>query len=228
MSFRTNEVPGLPGLETYVESISAGFCPYISLSTKSNAMRNSVYALDEKEGLEASIFYLGLLHTEILRDSRLNGQPRVTVFACDNLIFRFNSEDEIDGRALFAWPHWLLKIHYTEVGILFGKFWLGEEENSQAGVPIPPPPYHILSIRSAIVKRDPKFFQKAPNLLGDLLESDDDGRDVAGVSQILKKHPSRMWTTEDVRAALQVLQGSGVYEIMKDKAKKEMGMETRS
>lgn len=113
-------------------------------------------------------------------------------------------------------------IHYTEVGVLFGKFWLGEEEDSKAGIPIPPPPYHILSIRSAIIKRDPKFFQKAPGLLGDLLESDDDGRDVMEISQFLGRRPVCTWTSNDVRDALRVLQDSGMYETMKGKAKKEM------
>ena len=222
MSFRANKVPDLYGLETYVESISAGFCPYIGPSTKSNAMRNTVYELDESEGLEASIFYLGFLHTEIMRDARFKDPSRVAVLSCDNLIFRFQSEETVDGRALFAWPHWLLKIHYTEVGVLFGKFWLGEQEESKAGVPIPPPPYHILSVRSAIIKRDPKFFQKAPGLLGDLLESDDDGRDVMGISRLPGLYPTSTWTLENVRNALQVLQDSGIYETMKDKAKKEM------
>ena len=220
--FRTCDVPDLNGLQGYVDSVSSGFCPYIRPSTKMKAMHNTVYTLDEEEGLEASIFYLGLLHTEILRDARFSNPARMAVLSCENLIFRFATEDEVDGKALFAWPHWLLKIHYTEAGVLFGKFWLGEEEASQAGIPIPPPPYHVLSIRSAIIKRDPQFFQKAPELLGDLLESDDDGRDVMKIADLLVSRPTCQWQLDDIHCALEALQRSGLYETMKDRIQREM------
>ncbi len=222
MSFRAHEVPDLNGLRNYIDNIASGFCPYITPSTKASAMHNTTYTLNDKEDLEASIFYMGLLHTEILRDSRFKNPPRVAVLSCDNLIFRFSNEAEIDGKALFAWPHWLLKVHYTEVGVLFGKFWLGEEENSRLGIPIPPPPYHVLSIRSAIVKRDPKFFQKAPDLLGDMLESDDDGRDIMEAVKLLPDRPSNDWQIDNVHHALCILQSSGVYETMKGEAQKKM------
>ena len=222
MSFRTPNFPDLEGLGSYIASISSGFCPYISPSTNVNAIHNTVYMLDENQGLEASIFYLGLLHTEILRDSRVKSSPGVAVLSCDNLIFRFASEKAVDGKALFAWPHWLLKTHYTEVGVLFGKFWLGEQENSRLGEPIPPPPYHVLSIRSTIIKRDPAFFQKAPGLLGDLLESDDDGRNVVDALSILSDRPSSEWGLNEVFSAFSTLQSSGMYEMMKDEAHKKM------
>ncbi len=226
MTFRSTELPEIDGLSEYVASIAGQFCPFIDPSTRARAMRNSVYELSgEEDQIEAAIFYLGLLHTEILRGTRFASLPRYAVLACENLIFRFENEREIDGKGLFAWPHWILKTTYTTVGILFGKFWLGEQEDSRKGEPIPPPPYHLLSIRSAVVRRDPQFFQKAPGLLGALLESDDNGQDVMGFHHLDVVRPSHGWLQPDVQDALAILIASGFYETIKEAAQEKRRQE---
>lgn len=221
--FRSTTIPEITGLKEYIESIAGSFCPFIPASTRANAMRNSVYQLSGGyDQVEASIFYLGLIHTEMLRRTRQAVSPREAVLACENLIFRFEGEEEVDGKALFAWPHWVLKTEYTSVGVLFGKFWLGEIDTARSGRPIPPPPYHLLSIRSAVKKRDPQFFRKAPELLDDLLESNDDGRDILrfGALPIAQETPD--WSHDTVLAAYHSLLASGMYEEVKSQKAAEL------
>ena len=222
-TFRSTGIPEIEGLKEYIDSIAGKFCPFIRPSTRAQSMRTSVYELSGVgDRVELSMFYLGLLHTEILRRTRFQAPPRRAVLACENLIFRFDGEDQVDGESLFAWPHWLLKTRYTNVGVMFGKFWLGEEADSRLGQPIPAPPYHILSIRSAVIKRDPQFFHKAPGLLGDLLTSDDDGRDIMGLNELPVALPESEWTATMVQEASQSLLTSGFYETMKEQAAKEL------
>jgi len=222
-AFRSTDIPEIEGLREYIDSIAGKFCPFIRPSTRAQSMRTSIYELSGVEDqIEPSMFYLGLLHTEILRRVRFLTPPHRAVLACENLIFRFDGEDQVDGKALFAWPHWLLKTRYTNVGIMFGKFWLGEEADSRLGQPIPAPPYHLLSIRSAVIKRDPQFFRKAPGLLGDLLTSNDDGRDIIGRTELSMTQPEPDWTFTMVQEVSQSLLTSGFYETIKEQAAKEL------
>ncbi len=80
------------------------------------------------------------------------------LITCENIIVRANPGT--DGPSLFGWPHFILKALYTENGLLFGKFCIGERDYSGDGRAIPVPPLHILSIRGAIKKKDHRFFQR--------------------------------------------------------------------
>ncbi|GGY76330.1 hypothetical protein GCM10010327_02810 [Streptomyces nitrosporeus] len=76
------------------------------------------------------------------------------------------------------WPHWVLKNLYGPVGLMFGKFYAGEEENTQAGKRIPVAPVSFLPVRAAIHRRDPQFLRATPGLAAALAVANDDGRNV--------------------------------------------------
>lgn len=97
---------------------------------------------------------------------------------CDNLIFETPMISEGCAEKLLSWPHWLLKSLYTGVGIMFGKFWKGEHELNRDGIAIPRPPVTFMSFRSAVIRKDTRFFNKALELRPALEAADDDGRNV--------------------------------------------------
>jgi hypothetical protein len=176
--FRSSIVPQLSGFEGYIAEIGNRFCPFLEPSAMRDLTLYSTYELGSGsvEQIQALMFCIGLLHTEILRRARVEVPLQQRPLVCENILFRFASEDCVDGVELFGWPHWLLKVRYTQVGVLFGKFWKGEEAVSRKSVPIPPPPYHMLSIRGAVKPRDPAFFTKAPELLDTLISAEDNGQ----------------------------------------------------
>jgi hypothetical protein len=156
------------------------FCPFINPSINKNVLfqeRILLEGLTESE-IEAEIFFISLLHVEEFRDLRKKLEPDKQLLLCFNLIFYTNNFEDIDGDRVFLWPHYLLKLIYTEVGIMFGKFWVGEQGISRSGTPIDVPDCDFISIRSAIKNKDPYFLSKVPDLEDTLLESFDDGRDV--------------------------------------------------
>lgn len=177
-TFRSSEVPDLPGLQEYIADIGRRFCPFLNPASSRGLVMYSVYELNpgDLEQTQSLLFCIGLLHTEILRRTRTNVSLQQRPLVCENIFFRFPGEDSVDGSELFGWPHWLLKTRYTQVGVLFGKFWKGEESISRKESPVPPSPYHMLSIRGAVKLRDPQFFKKAPELLDTLVSAEDGGQ----------------------------------------------------
>ena len=178
-TFRSSEVPDLPGLQEYIADIGRRFCPFLNPASSRGLVMYSVYELNpgDLEQTQSLLFCIGLLHTEILRRARTNVSLQQRPLVCENIFFRFPGEDSVDGSELFGWPHWLLKTRYTQVGVLFGKFWKGEESISRKESPVPPSPYHMLSISGAVKLRDPQFFKKAPELLDDVDELVEKERD---------------------------------------------------
>ncbi len=167
--------------DSYLASICGNFCPFIIPAQQEKVLFFSGYDLPtgDLESAQACIFYLGLLHTELLRrERRMQKTRRAHDLLCENIIFTLPPNSNIDGRQLFSWPHWLLKTMYTRVSVLFGKFWQGEQDVSKDGRAIPIPPVHLLSIRSAIKPVDAKFFTRAPALTDEYLRSCDDGESV--------------------------------------------------
>ncbi|SEN02901.1 hypothetical protein [Lihuaxuella thermophila] len=166
----------------YCLRISDGYCPFLKSAEKNDVLFATYYRLNGHtiEELQEEMFYYGVVHCEQLRQYRQHHQNSPKgILACENVIFdlpeRFHN---IDGEELFSWPHWLLKLLYTQVGVMVGKFWINEKATSRQGLSIPEPPCHFLSIRSAIKERDPYFFKKAPFLLPKLIESLDQGKNV--------------------------------------------------
>ncbi|HKX33392.1 MAG TPA: hypothetical protein VJ302_37285 [Blastocatellia bacterium] len=155
-------------VKDYLDAVSASFCPYINPSGLHNLLLFSEYRVDarDEESLCRNLFYVGLIHTEILRASRLQiDEKRGNLLACENLIFDGEALNQIEGEDIFRWPHWFLKVLYTGRGVLFGKFWKGERVKSRDGRDVPVPPVHLLSIRSAVKPIDSRFFGITPELL---------------------------------------------------------------
>lgn len=156
----------------YCETISNIFCPFLKPAESQKVLFATTYMLtgtNIKE-LQENMFYCGIIHMERLRQYRFKYENfSKGILACENVIFKLPQKFEnIDGQRLFSWPHWLLKILYTQVGIMVGKFWIGEQLQGRNGLQIPSPPCHFFSLRSAIKERDPYFFTCAQQLLADL------------------------------------------------------------
>lgn len=54
---------------------------------------------------------------------------------CENIVLLTGDVEE--HRGLMAWPHWALKHLYGPVGLMFGKFWKGEEGTDRRDVAFP-------------------------------------------------------------------------------------------
>ena len=190
--FRSPKIFHLPKFSRYLEKIGNNFCPFVTPADEESLLLFSEYDLEKKQTMkdrQKMIFYAGILHTELLRkDRKRQKTTRAHDLLCENLIFHLNLGMEIDGRELFSWPHWYLKVIYTRTSILYGKFWKNEKLVSKSGLEIPPPPNHFLSIRSAVKPTDKRFFLVAPQLTEDYLSSCDAGERVLG-SFLGKKIP---------------------------------------
>ncbi|WP_257138292.1 MULTISPECIES: DUF6875 domain-containing protein [Streptomyces] len=150
-------------------------CPYLSPSVERGSTTWTVYrAVGSAEAVEAELFHAGARAAEWLRP--LIHRPR-GFLRCENVVL-LGEVPGIPHRALLAWPHWALKNLYGPVGIMFGKFYAGEEEDTRAGEPLPAAPVSYLSVRAAIRRRDPRFLRATPDLAAALSQADDDGRDV--------------------------------------------------
>jgi hypothetical protein len=176
--FRSLNIDKLVGMQEYLQSIGETFCPFLLPAQKESLLLFSEYNLKSDATPQARIFYAGLLHTELLRKMRARqSSVREHNLLCENLVLQL-PDALIPGKELFGWPHWLLKITYTKVGVLFGKFWIGERDTSKSGAEIPSTPYHFLSIRTAIKPVDNRFFSKAPQLTEEYVRSCDSGENV--------------------------------------------------
>ena len=221
--FRTTSSEGLPGLGAYLGEIAGGFCPFLGPSMEEGVTLFSRHelTLGSLDHLQAEVFYLGLIHTELFRKHRRKQQTvRGWTLSCENVIF--NNPAGQGGRALLDWPHWLLKALYTKVGVMFGKFWEGEESTSRDGRLIPPPPCDFLSIRSSVKPLDGRFFSLAPQLADEYISSIDTGNDVleeAGIhGEMFSFLTSQGWiepTSDECRRLGNEMMSSGVFQKLK-------------
>lgn len=197
-----------------------GFCPFLKPSRDKNLSWFTEYNIDEYgiEKFAEIIFYTGLIHTEILRVNRKK-YPSDKILYSENIVFKVE-EKNLNGEEVFSWPHWCLKTLYTKTGILFGKFWDGEEDIAKNGFQLPVPPLHFLSIRSAIKKKDKRFFEKATSLLDDFEMAEDDGADVVEVANVwdkeIKSLVKSFISDKDIDSApeelLPIMLNSGMYD----------------
>ncbi|MEV0845415.1 DUF6875 domain-containing protein [Streptomyces sp. NPDC049954] len=155
----------------------ATLCPYLAPSLHRGLTTWTVYeiASSDAAAVEAGLFHAGAQAAEWLRPllTRPGGALR-----CENVVVL----GEVPGtthRALMGWPHWALKNLYGPVGVMFGKFYAGEEERTRAGARVPAAPASFLPVRAAIRRRDPRFLEDAtPVLAAALATAEDDGRDL--------------------------------------------------
>lgn len=149
-------------------------CPYLTPSVQRGLTGWTVYeAAGEADAVEAEVFHAGVQAAEWVRPlaSRPHG-----VLVCENIVIL--GDAGIGHRELLAWPHWALKHLYAPVGVMFGKFWKGEETVGTFGRDIPPPPFSFLPVRASVRTRDPRFLKDTPDLAASLAVAVDDGRDV--------------------------------------------------
>ncbi|MFI5638310.1 DUF6875 domain-containing protein [Streptomyces goshikiensis] len=166
--------PTTVDIDSYVEQMTA-HCPYLAPSVERGLTTWTVYRAEgDAAAVEAELFHAGVQAAEAIR-------PRIRqphgFLVCENIVVLGDVQGVTHG-ALMAWPHWALKNLYGPVGIMFGKFYAGEEETSRAGERIPPAPVSFLPVRAAVRRRDPKFLTATPALASALAVADDDGRDV--------------------------------------------------
>jgi hypothetical protein len=175
-------------LRGFVQTISDGFCPFIASSVAQDVLAFSDYTLDELTEIgrgdpAAGLFYVGVVHAERLRQRRMTfwraDQPAPAALICDNLTL-VDSETLSwrSAKDIVDWPHYLLKWLYSEVGLMFGKFWTNEEGRSLKDRPIPTTPVTFLSIRSAVRLRDPALLKEQTEFADLIRDAEDDGQDM--------------------------------------------------
>ncbi|MGW1187509.1 DUF6875 domain-containing protein [Streptomyces sp. NPDC002559] len=158
----------------YVQRMTA-FCPYLAPSLEQGYTSWTVYrTVGSAAAVEAELFHAGVQAAEWLRP--LVHRPR-GLWRCENIVI-LGEVPGVRHRDLMMWPHWALKHLYGPVGIMFGKFYAGEEETTGAGTRTPAAPVSFLPVRAAVRRRDPRFLHATPSLAAALATADDDGRDV--------------------------------------------------
>lgn len=196
------------GLKSYFEDIGNRFCPFLLPSIKLDALYFSEYEFNDVEfGYQEQLFYVGVIHSEILRIIRRNEViPKKKLLLSENIIVNLVGSTNVSGKELFNWPHWMLKSLYSNTGILFGKFWIGEEDRSEkSGLAIPPPIRNILTIRTALMPTDERFFSLSAGLLKECNVEKDLGQnvfnalelsqnDVKVIAMFLQKIQTSLWS----------------------------------
>ncbi|MFJ4866005.1 hypothetical protein [Streptomyces sp. NPDC088748] len=163
-------------ISDYVQQMTA-HCPYLAPSLAQGLTTWTVYRADsgaDADAVQAELFHAGAQAAEWLRP--LLNRPH-GLLRCENIVLT----GEVPGahhRELMLWPHWVLKNLYGPLGVMFGKFYAGEEEVTEAGMRIPAAPASFLPVRAAIRRRDPRFLHATPDLATALATATDDGRDV--------------------------------------------------
>jgi len=231
VSFGDKLVPDVEGFRDYVTEVSSNFCPYIEPSATKECTAYSVVHSDtrDKDEAERIVFASGYALCELLRRKRSHhSSGQRAPLLCENVLFLFPHIDEALGKELLGWPHWVLKCRYTQLGILFGKFWKNARETAKDGRDLPVPPCHFISVRESVRARDPRFFEQAEWLRPALESSNDLGQNVFGdlsgledVGRVLKvfcEEPTRLGF-EHLHATLL---SSSFYTRAKEVAAKEL------
>ncbi|MCB5907651.1 hypothetical protein [Streptomyces pinistramenti] len=158
----------------YVRAVSA-HCPYLAPSMARGLTGWTVYEIaGDAESAEAEVFHAGVQAAEWVRPltTRSHG-----ALVCENIVLL--GGDGVGPGELMAWPHWALKNLYGPVGLMFGKFWAGEQGSNRYGRSIPAPPFSFLPVRVAVRPRDPRrFLSRTPELAVAVARAVDDGREV--------------------------------------------------
>ncbi|MGW8557360.1 hypothetical protein [Streptomyces tubercidicus] len=157
----------------YVRAVSE-HCPYLAPSTDRGLTGWTVYEITgDAESAEAEVFHAGVQAAEWVRP--FTTRPHGTL-VCENIVL-LGGDGDGPGE-LMARPHWALKNLYGPLGLMFGKFWVGEQGSDRYGRSIPVPPCSFLPVRVAVRPRDPRFLIRTPKLAAAVASAVDDGREV--------------------------------------------------
>ncbi len=181
LTFESKDVPDVEGFRKYVAEVSSSFCPYIEPSARKDSTAYTVIHSDTEDAViaEKIVFASGYVLCELLRSTRSQSISELRPpLLCENVLFQFPSIKDSRGKELLGWPHWVLKCRYTQLGILFGKFWKNAKERSKDGRNLPVPPCHFISVRESVRAKDPRFFEQADWLRPALESSNDIGQNV--------------------------------------------------
>ncbi len=155
--------------DEYVRAMSI-HCPYLAPSVEHGLTGWTVYeATGAAPEVEEAVFHAAVRLAEEVRS--LAKRPRGAL-TCENIVV-FGA-----GREVLAWPHWALKNLYAPVGVMFGKFPVGDQVTDHLGRLVPEPPVSFLVVRVAVRARDPLFLSRTPDLAATVEAAADDGRDV--------------------------------------------------
>lgn len=160
----------------YCNEIGAKYCPYFITSGKHSVLFR--YDLDLMhigtiEAAQEELVLNSIILIEKLRLSRMKSTPKIGLLTCYNLCFVVNGVLQNEIEEIINWPHWILKCLYTEIGLMFGKFWIDEKLIGKLGDNISSPPINFLSIRSAIKPKDPYFLDDNKLIMKKMLQSYD-------------------------------------------------------
>lgn len=159
----------------YVRAMSA-HCPYLGPSVEHGMTGWTIYeAADPAPDVEAAVFSTGV---QVAEQVRTLANRRRGALACENIAVLGV------GREVLAWPHWALKNLYAPVGVMFGKFPVGEQITDHRGQLVPEPPVSFLVVRVAVPSRDPLFLSRTPDLAATVEDASDDGRNVFASEQL--------------------------------------------
>jgi hypothetical protein len=188
----TTTTPSIhPSLDRYLLSMT-GRCPYLGPSIRAGLTTWSAYQADETDAPDL----LGLLigSAEEVRAGRREHGPLV----CHNIAI-VGPTDILSAQAVLDWPHWIARNLYAPVGLMIGKFWVGEREDDKYGRAIMPPPVSYFSTRHSYPAKDARFLRRLPAVAAALAAAVDDGRNV------LTAHLGRPGTPADAVAAYDTL-----------------------
>jgi hypothetical protein len=159
----------------YIEAMSA-HCPYLGPSVEHGLTGWTIYeAAGPTADVEAALFHAGV---QVAEQVRTLADRRRGALVCENIAVLGV------GREALAWPHWALKNLYAPVGVMFGKFPVGDQVTDHRGQLVPEPPVSFLVVRVAVPSRDPLFLSRTPDLADTVGVSSDDGRDVFASEQL--------------------------------------------
>ncbi len=169
----------------YLRAMSA-HCPYLEPSVQHGLTRWTVYeATGSDPEVEEAVFRTGTVVAEQVR--RLSKGPRGSLVAENIAVVGA-------GREVLAWPHWALKNLYAPVGVMVGKFPVGEQAADARGRTVPEPPVSFLVVRAAVRVRDPHFLRHTPELSATVESAADDGRDVFASERLPRTwHDVKRW-----------------------------------
>ncbi|MTH98173.1 hypothetical protein [Roseibium sp. RKSG952] len=154
----------------YALAVARGYCPYLLPSIRQHTCMATCYRLTAAScaDLQEEAFWHCVFHAEQLRVQMAHTSAAEHPALCENVIFELpDSLTPAPGKRGLEWCHWLLKLNYTQTGIMAGEFWPQETERDRRSRPIPVPEHFFISLRPAIKDKDARFFSLSPRQLAE-------------------------------------------------------------